>query len=95
MAIKCDKQSFASRQDATYAMVGMQGDKSRRSKKQPRAVYFCDGCQAWHITSKKKKNYPVVTTSETKFKKGVDRVNANNNGQKTLVIKNFTSKPIK
>lgn len=94
MALRCDKRGFSSKQLATEAMMGMKMDKTKRSKHQPCAVYYCEGCQSWHVTSKKKKNYPVVTTSETKFKRETERQNADKSKTKVLVIRNYSSKPI-
>lgn len=93
MDLRCDKRAFSSRPEAIEAMMGMKQD--RKSKVKHGSVYHCEGCNAWHITTKKKKNYPVVTTSETKFRKDVDRQNENKSRNKTLIIKNFSSKPIR
>jgi hypothetical protein len=58
----CHKQIYASRHDAKKSMAMLNRKFKNRGKKDKlNDVYFCDECQAWHITSMNKEQSRNIT----------------------------------
>lgn len=88
----CGKIIFKTKNEAANAIAGMQSDtRPTKANRKPQNTYWCAECQGYHIHSKqKKKRYKVKSESldtrgEKKFKYAPEK----------LIIRNFTSKPIK
>ena len=54
----CTKIKYTSPQAATLAMMAIVLRDAERRPKVPVAVYPCEKCHAWHLTSKKQSGKP-------------------------------------
>lgn len=54
----CGKVTYSTRAEAIASIRGFKVSKHpRRSKKQADAVYYCDGCQGYHLYTKGKRKH--------------------------------------
>ena len=88
--MSCEKVKM-SYDEAVKALAGFKADK-RPSKKNLRSMkhyYFCDECNAYHLTSmdnhKKREKHEITTTLTT---------GKQSNNNKMLHIKNYSSTPV-
>lgn len=63
---RCGKIQFVTRADAKKFM---KRENSRRNEILFRAVYFCDSCKAFHLTSMEKKRSRAITRHQRKYGK--------------------------
>lgn len=53
---RCDKNKYSKREAATIANANKR-DGKRRKGRNPTRHYYCNICNAWHLTSKNEKRY--------------------------------------
>lgn len=94
--IVCDKIPYPDRQTAEDAIKGLQKSKvsPRRSKKQPVQAYQCSQCSKWHLSSNKQKHFNKKHPKEFRTKEEM-KIADRKLSQSQLIIKNFSSSPIK
>ncbi len=88
--VMCGKVLYPTRKEAKDAIDGQNKDRGHRSPKQPKYVYFCKGCDAWHVASAKKKRAGKRKTEEIQSKVQENSRAAGRN--KILHIKDYTFK---
>ncbi len=88
--VMCGKVIYPTRKEAKDAIVGQNKDRGHRSNNQPKFIYFCSGCDGWHVSSAKKKRAGKRQTEETYSKVQEDRIASGRN--KVLHIRDYTFK---
>ncbi len=63
--MKCRKRPFRDKNDAVYALHGIQNKNDDRKK--PVRAYQCEHCQQWHLTSE-----PIDTELNSRYKLTLD-----------------------
>lgn len=91
----CGKIIYTSRSEASKVIRGV--NKNPRHGDTPNRLnttYYCDACQGWHVASRCTKKKPRTRTVE--FKESNQELhNLKMKKFETLIIRNYSSRPIK
>lgn len=91
----CGKVIYPSRTEASRAVKG--ANRSRKPGERPNqfnTTYFCDACQGWHIARKcvrKQSKYKTVEFHDMAQQEHNNKMK----DRKTLLIRNYSSQPIR
>jgi hypothetical protein len=87
----CGKIIFQTKEEAGMTLIRMNEQKRKnKSNRQPHKVYYCDDCDGFHLSSKRKKEFGKSHTIETHVTNEMRKKQVKKSGSKILKIKNYT-----
>jgi hypothetical protein len=87
----CGKIIFQTKEEAGVSLTRMNEQKRKgKAKRQPHMVYFCNDCNGYHLSSRRKKNFKKNRTFESHSTIDRQLEQVRKSGNETLKIRNFT-----